>query len=394
MKTDPILLQSPKDHGSVLTRIEARPKNDLDESWLQRLIFDHPEVLPIYEFDNATQDIISVARELHTAAGRIDDIFIAPNGTIVIVETKLWKNPDKHRTVVAQIIDYAKELSKWTYNELDDAVKRAPIKGNAIDENAGLEDILRQYVEDSGIGFDEFQERVQQKLLRGEFILLIIGDRISPNVALLTDWIASAPGLNFRLGLVEMQFYPLEAGSEWPLLVVPDIIGRTVEKTRGVVKIQYEKEKPRAKVEYAEIDDPVVSRGKTTQDEFLSKLPEDLSPVYERWFERWLSKGFVVYWGVSGFSLRVLQGTKLQTVLDGYPDWAAAVIRQVDADKMGISKELYQEYLEAARTVPGASAVLASGKRYIRPQAITPEGLDMLLTETTKLAEKLSAKYE
>jgi len=394
MKTDPILLKSPKDHGLALTRIEARPKNDLDESWLQRLIFDHPEVLPIYEFDDATQDVVPVARELHTAAGRIDDIFIAPNGTIVIVETKLWKNPEKHRTVVAQIIDYAKELSKWTYDELDDAVKRAPIKGNATNEKAGLADILRQHVEDSGIGFDEFQERVQQKLLRGEFILLIIGDCISPNVALLTDWIASAPGLNFRLGLVEMQLYPLEAGSEWPLLVVPDIVGRTVEKTRGVVKIQYKQEKPRAEVEYAEIDEPAVSKGKTTQDEFLSKLPEDLSPVYERWFERWLSKGFVVYWGVSGFSLRVLQGTKLQTVLDGYPEWAAAVIRQVDADKMGISKELYQEYLVAARTVPGASAVLASGKRYIRPQAITPEGLDMLLTETTKLAEKLRAKYE
>lgn len=392
MKTDPILLQSPKDHGSVLTRIEAKPKNDLNESWLQRLIFDHPEVLPIYEFDNVTQDVVPVARELHTAAGRIDNIFIAPNGTIVIVETKLWKNPDKHRTVVAQIIDYAKELSKWTYNELDDAVKRAPIKGNAIDKKAGLEDILQQYVEDSGIGFDEFQERVQQKLHSGEFILLIVGDRISPNVALLTDWITSAPGLNFRLGLVEMQLYPLEAGSEWPLLVVPDIVGRTVEKTRGVVKIQYEKEKPHAEVEYAEIDEPVVSKGKTTQDEFLSKLPDDLSPVYERWFERWLSKGFVVYWGVSGFSLRVLQGTKLQTVLDGYPEWAAAVIRQVDADKMGISKELYQEYLEVARTVPGASAVLASGKRYIRSQAITPEGLDMLLIETTKLAEKLRIK--
>ena len=392
MKTDPILLQSPKDHGSVLTRIEAKPKNDLNESWLQRLIFDHPEVLPIYEFDNVTQDVVPVARELHTAAGRIDNIFIAPNGTIVIVETKLWKNPDKHRTVVAQIIDYAKELSKWTYNELDDAVKRAPIKGNAIDKKAGLEDILQQYVEDSGIGFDEFQERVQQKLHSGEFILLIVGDRISPNVALFTDWITSAPGLNFRLGLVEMQLYPLEAGSEWPLLVVPDIVGRTVEKTRGVVKIQYEKEKPHAEVEYAEIDEPVVSKGKTTQDEFLSKLPDDLSPVYERWFERWLSKGFVVYWGVSGFSLRVLQGTKLQTVLDGYPEWAAAVIRQVDADKMGISKELYQEYLEVARTVPEASAVLASGKRYIRSQAITPEGLDMLLIETTKLAEKLRIK--
>lgn len=251
--------------------------------------------------------------------------------------------------------------------------------------------MLRQHIEEAGIGIDEFQERVQQRLRGGEFILLIIGDRISPNVALLTDWIASAPGLNFRLGLVELQLYPLKSGSDWPLLAVPDVVGRTVEKTRGVVKIKYEKEEPRAEVDYAEIDEMAVSKEKITQDEFLSKLQEDISPVYERWFDEWLSKGFIVCWGVAGFSLRVQLGAKRQTMLDAYPEWAASVVRRVDAERIGIPPELYQEYLEAIRSVPGASGVLASGKRYIKPQAITPDGLDIVLKATTKLAEKLVA---
>ena len=388
MKTNPIVLQSPKDFGSVLPRVEIKPNSDLDESWLQRLIFDHPEILPIAEFDNDVQRVVPVARELPTAAGPIDDIFIAANGAIIIVETKLWKNPEKHRTVVAQIIDYAKELSKWSYDDLDNAVKRSPIKGGTADNKADIVDILRKHIESEGLGVDEFQERVQQRLQGGEFVLLIIGERISPNITLLTDWISSTPGLNFRLGLVEIQLYPLQSGSDWPLLAIPDIVGRTVEKTRGVINIKYEKEKPCAEIEYVEKGEPNVPKAKTTQDEFLGKLPEDLSPVYERWFDKGLSKGLIINWGVVGFSLRIFLGTKVQTLLDAYPDGTISVVRQADADKIGILRELYQEYLETMRTVPEASAVLAADKRYIKPQAITPEGLDLLLVATTRLAEK------
>lgn len=394
MRTNPVVLNDQSDSGQELSRIEARPKGDLDEAWLRRLIFSHPEILPVSEFDDAAHGIVPVAMELPTAAGSIDDFFISSNGTIVIVETKLWKNPEKHRTVVAQIIDYAKELNTWSFDELDEAVKKTSLKAAAIAAKDGILDILRQHVEEAGIGIDEFQERVQQRLRGGEFVLLIIGDRISPNVAFLTDWLGSAPGLNFRLGLVELQLYPLESDSDWPILVVPDIVGRTVEKTRGVVKIKYEKEEPFAEVEYAEPDEPVIPKGKTTQDEFLSKLQKDVSPVYERWFDKWFTIGFIVYWGVAGFSLRIQLGSKPQTVLDAYPDWATSVIRQVDAEKLSVPTELYKEYLDVVKTVPGASATLASGKRYIKPQAITPDELDVIFTATTRLAENLLSKWE
>jgi hypothetical protein len=43
---------------------------------------------------------------------------ITPNGDIAIIETKLWRNPDARRKVIAQILDYANELSKWTYEDM------------------------------------------------------------------------------------------------------------------------------------------------------------------------------------------------------------------------------------------------------------------------------------
>ena len=107
----------------------------------------------------------------------------------------------------------------------------------------------------------------------GEFLLLIVGDRISANVALLTEAISGTPGLDFRLGLVELQLYPLAHDTDWPLIVVPDVVGRTIEKTRGVIKIQYLKEKPSITVEISEKDEAeIISKGKTTPEVFLQKV--------------------------------------------------------------------------------------------------------------------------
>ena len=90
---------------------------------------EHPEVLPVAYFDEVYSPAIPV-EEIETSSGYIDNLYVSPAGAITIVETKLWRNPQKHRTVLAQIIDYAKELSKWDYDQLNAAILKA-----ARDEN-------------------------------------------------------------------------------------------------------------------------------------------------------------------------------------------------------------------------------------------------------------------
>ena len=41
-----------------------------------------------------------------------------------MVETKLWKSAESRRKVVAQIIDYAKELVHWDYGTLEEKYHR------------------------------------------------------------------------------------------------------------------------------------------------------------------------------------------------------------------------------------------------------------------------------
>jgi RecB family endonuclease NucS len=83
---------------------------ELSEGRLQALLADHPEVLPVEDIDPSFAPPRTVGREVQTAAGPIDVLFVSPAGLVTIVETKLWRNPEARREVVGQILDYAKEL--------------------------------------------------------------------------------------------------------------------------------------------------------------------------------------------------------------------------------------------------------------------------------------------
>ena len=78
------------------------------EDKLQEYIYDNPDTIPLYEIDEDTRLFIA-AREFSTKSGPIDALGFDARGNIYVVETKLYKNPDK-RTVVAQALDYGASL--------------------------------------------------------------------------------------------------------------------------------------------------------------------------------------------------------------------------------------------------------------------------------------------
>ena len=98
----PYLINDENAEGESLIRIH---KDDVffQEKWLQKLLYKHPKILPVDLLDEKFASPISIGREI----ANIDNLFISPKGHLVIVETKLWRNPEAHRTVVAQILDYA-----------------------------------------------------------------------------------------------------------------------------------------------------------------------------------------------------------------------------------------------------------------------------------------------
>lgn len=118
----PLLIDADICH--VLERV-AFSDRGYSEDWLQSLLFAQPTLMPINDIEPLFSPLIPLAREMQTNVGPIDVVFISPTGYLTLVETKLWRNPESRRHAVAQIMDYAAAIAKWSYEDLQAAVKRA-----------------------------------------------------------------------------------------------------------------------------------------------------------------------------------------------------------------------------------------------------------------------------
>ena len=197
------------------------------EKYLQDLIFAHPSCLPINEIDQSYLSLIPVCCELSTPAGPLDVLFVTPTGRLCIVEVKLWRNPEARRKVIGQILDYAKELSAWSYEDLQREVIRATgRKGNALFE----------LVNECEPEIDEvtFCDAVSQSLAAGRFLLLIVGDGIREGVGAITEFIERSGNLEFTFGLVEMALFGHPSSDT---LVQPRVLAKTMVVKRTLVSV-------------------------------------------------------------------------------------------------------------------------------------------------------------
>ena len=201
-----------------------------DEAWLQKLLFRHPEALPIGEIDRAYSGAVPVCMELNTPAGPIDALYATPQGRLVVLETKLWRNPEARRTVVGQVLDYAKELSRWTYEDIQGAVtRRTGRRGNA------LFDIVNEAAAE--LDEAEFVDEVSRSLRQGRFLLLICGDGVREGVAMIADFLERHGTLEFTFGLVEMAVYRMPDSSR---LVQPRVLAQSLIAKRTVIRLASE----------------------------------------------------------------------------------------------------------------------------------------------------------
>lgn len=357
-----------------------------NEHWLQELIFSFPNILPAGLIFEEYKTLIPLARELSVVSGLIDNLYITSEGKLCLVETKLWRNPEAHRTVIAQIIDYAKDLSLMEYEDLDEKIRHC--RERQFGSAEGIMDIIKRKFpkETDDIGIEE---NIRRCLSTGDFLLLIVGDRIRPEVALLSKTIEATPNLEFTIGLVELQFYYLENDAEWPLIVVPQVVGRTKEVTRGVIRIRYEEKKPEVDISTGSDESKPLSTGKVNMETFLKSVPSDLEEVFRTYLEKWLQGPFLVYWGTVGFSLRATtkQG-KYKTIIDAYPE-QISIFKKDWLKDWGNPVELYKKYREKVDKVSAVLQVISSGRRYVPYSNMKVEDLVAMLEATDELANAL-----
>lgn len=369
----------------VLERIEFKERA-YSEDWLQGLLFKRPSLIPVNEIEPLFSPLIPLAREMRTDVGPVDVVYINPAGYLTLVETKLWRNPEARRVVVAQIMDYAAAISRWSYEDLRDAVKRA---GGSAD----LVESVAELVEN----FDRarFIDAVSKNLARGRMLLLLVGDGIQEGVEQLTDTLSRSPQLGFSFGLVELATYRFGEASK--MLVLPRLIARTREVVRAVVEVRMLGGKPQVDVSVPEASpgkQPGV-RPRPTVEVILEQIRAALGPETER-FENFLARAeelgldpegrdasLSLFWYEPATESRFTFGS---IYIDGHVDFRFVMLNY---RKAGIDNQIGFDYIRAVATlVPGAVVKEKRSREFRWGADITVSGKPVRLTDLLARADE------
>ena len=129
--------------------------------------------------------------------------------------------------MVGQILDYAKDLAAWSYEDLQRQISLAT---GRQDSNLLYQLVSKRHPRPSPR--PSFVDNVRRHLQRGEFLLLIVGDGIREGVEKIVDFVQRHSGLHFNLALVEAALYR-DRGDR--LIMQPRVLARTEIVQRFVV---------------------------------------------------------------------------------------------------------------------------------------------------------------
>lgn len=214
--------------------------DSFDEDLLQKLVEESPNVLPVREFLPSASVLFSLGREVPVdiggTVGFIDNLLVTNDGYIVIVETKLYRNPEATRDVVTQTLQYGMAVGRMPILELETRIRRGQTPALNRDES------IRDCVSRLATGHegriasisDDFEESLERNLRRGEILLLVVSDGIRISVERVTNWLNEQGNSSpFKFGLVELKFYTF--GDQ--RLAIPRTVLKTREVSRHVVVV-------------------------------------------------------------------------------------------------------------------------------------------------------------
>ncbi len=208
-----------------------------DEAWLQHLLHAQPQVLPIDRIEPGFGALIPVCRELPLVcgagrSGALDNLLITATGGLVLVETKLWRNPEARRSVVAQAMEYAAAVFRMSYDQLQTAVDTA--RKAAGEPVMPLAALAAGPQEPSDEVF--FVDNLTRNLRRGRAIIAVVGDGIREDLVALTKLLQSHAGHRFVFALIELGIYTVPGTDA--RLINPSVLAQTTLIERGVVRIE------------------------------------------------------------------------------------------------------------------------------------------------------------
>jgi hypothetical protein len=159
--------------------------------------------------------------------------------------------------------------------------------------------------------------------------------------------------------------------------------GRTVEKIRGVVQIQYKQERPTVECHVVE-DGGEVDQGPFVETLFLDSLPKGFKATYQSAIEKWKGLGGTLkpatqtlFWEMelAGKARPIIRTTREKMYL----------VRRSDFEKWSSKPSLYEDYIK--RLPSQASHIVHAGQVVLSHSQATPEDVRVALEAGIWLAE-------
>ncbi len=195
-----------------------------NEDYLQQYITENPDSIPLYDIKENIKLLI-IAREFSTNSGPIDAIGIDQDGQLYIVETKLYKNPDKRR-VVAQVLDYGASLWKY-FGDFEQFLRRLDDITEAHFQ-ISFEEKLKEYFGFSDEEIPQILETMNTNLSEGNIKFVVLMDKLTVELKDLISFVNQ--NSNFTIHPVELEFYKFDDYE----IMIPKIYGIETRKTTKV----------------------------------------------------------------------------------------------------------------------------------------------------------------
>lgn len=215
-----------------LPKIHSR----FDERFLQDLLAANPELLPLDAIRKDVGPLQCVGREVGVPSGCIDNLYISASGCPVLVETKLWRNPQARREVLSQTLEYVKDLVKMDFEWFEQQWKT--FRESTPHNEFSLAEQISNLAQDE-ISEGVFVDRVNHALMRGDILALIVGDGIETRLQeLVSDLCKKSSHLRYALALCELSFFQLGSKESDGMIVVPRVVNNVEPVQRAYVRVE------------------------------------------------------------------------------------------------------------------------------------------------------------
>ena len=218
--------------GELQERFERRSLTaggEFNEKWLQEVLFKNIDLIQPTDPSYDRIRLIPLCRELNLNDGirnlYLDILAITETGKLILIECKLWKNPQARREVLAQAFEYASLMQSLSYSDLTSKLRKHI--------NSDSEDPIIFALRSAGISIDEtlLISRIDQGLKKGSFHVVIAGDGIRTDLVNLVNSPAMS-GMTADLSLLEISVHQNDSGM---ILLSPSVPQEIETVTRTVL---------------------------------------------------------------------------------------------------------------------------------------------------------------